>query len=150
MSALNSMDDVKFLDVRLNRLGRWNTDGLLCIGDAAHAMSPVGGIGINIAVQDAVGAATLLAEPLLRRDVTQRDLAAVRRRRLPAAVLTQAVQRFMHRQLVEPILRGESADPPAVLTTVLQRLPWLAAIPAYFVGVGVRRRAPPSPGADGP
>ena len=143
VSALNSMDDVKFLDVRLNRLGRWNTDGLLCIGDAAHAMSPVGGIGINIAVQDAVGAATLLAEPLLRRDVTQRDLAAVRRRRLPAAVLTQAVQRFMHRQLVEPILRGESADPPAVLTTVLQRLPWLAAIPAYFVGVGVRpERAP--------
>ena len=143
VSALNSMDDVKFLDVRLNRLGRWNADGLLCIGDAAHAMSPVGGIGINIAVQDAVGAATLLAEPLLRRDVTQRDLAAVRRRRLPAAVLTQAVQRFMHRQLVEPILRGESADPPAVLTTVLQRLPWLAAIPAYFVGVGVRpERAP--------
>ena len=143
VSALNSMDDVKFLDVRLNRLVRWNTDGLLCIGDAAHAMSPVGGIGINIAVQDAVGAATLLAEPLLRRDVTQRDLAAVRRRRLPAVVLTQAVQRFMHRQLVEPILRGESADPPAVLTTVLQRLPWLAAIPAYFVGVGVRpERAP--------
>ena len=143
VSALNSMDDVKFLDVRLNRLGRWNADGLLCIGDAAHAMSPVGGIGINIAVQDAVGAATLLAEPLLRRDVTQRDLAAVRRRRLPAAVLTQAVQRFMHRQLVEPILRGESADPPAVLTAVLQRLPWLAAIPAYFVGVGVRpERAP--------
>ena len=143
VSALNSMDDVKFLDVRLNRLGRWNADGLLCIGDAAHAMSPVGGIGINIAVQDAVGAATLLAEPLLRRDVTQRDLAAVRRRRLPAAMLTQAVQRFMHRQLVEPILRGESADPPAVLTTVLQRLPWLAAIPAYFVGVGVRpERAP--------
>ena len=143
VSALNSMDDVKFLDVRLNRLVRWNTDGLLCIGDAAHAMSPVGGIGINIAVQDAVGAATLLAEPLLRRDVTQRDLAAVRRRRLPAAVLTQAVQRFMHRRLVEPILRGESADPPAVLTTVLQRLPWLAAIPAYFVGVGVRpERAP--------
>ncbi|HNF04112.1 MAG TPA: FAD-dependent oxidoreductase [Mycobacterium sp.] len=143
VSALNSMDDVKFLDVRLNRLGRWNTDGLLCIGDAAHAMSPVGGIGINIAVQDAVGAATLLAEPLLRRDVTQRDLAAVRRRRLPAVVLTQAVQRFMHRQLVEPILRGESADPPAVLATMIQRLPWLAAIPAYFVGVGVRpERAP--------
>ena len=143
VSALNSMDDVKFLDVRLNRLVRWNTDGLLCIGDAAHAMSPVGGIGINIAVQDAVGAATLLAEPLLRRDVTQRDLAAVRRRRLPAVVLTQAVQRFMHRQLVEPILRGESADPPAVLATMIQRLPWLAAIPAYFVGVGVRpERAP--------
>ena len=87
------MDDVKFLDVRLNRLERWHAPGLLCIGDAAHAMSPVGGVGINIAVQDAVGAATLLADPLRRRDVTDRDLAGVRRRRLPPAALTQAVQR---------------------------------------------------------
>ena len=63
-SNLTSWDDVKLLDVKLNRLKRWHTDGLLCIGDAAHAMSPMGGVGINIAVQDAVGAATLLAEPL--------------------------------------------------------------------------------------
>ena len=143
VDSLASMDDVKFLDVRLNRLKRWHTDGLLCIGDAAHAMSPVGGVGINVAVQDAVGAATLLADPLRRRDVTARDLAAVRRRRLPAAALTQAVQRVMHRQLVEPILRGESANPPAVMTKLIQRLPWLSVIPAYFVGVGVRpERAP--------
>ena len=143
VSALASMDDVKFLDVRLNRLDRWHTDGLLCIGDAAHAMSPVGGVGINVAVQDAVGAATLLADPLRRRDVTDRDLAAVRRRRLPPAALTQAVQRAMHRQLVEPVLRGESADPPAVMATLIQRLPWLSTIPAYVVGVGIRpERAP--------
>jgi 2-polyprenyl-6-methoxyphenol hydroxylase-like FAD-dependent oxidoreductase len=143
VASLTSLDDVKYLDVRVNRLERWHTDGLLCIGDAAHAMSPVGGVGINIAVQDAVGTATLLADPLRRRDVTNRDLAAVRRRRLPAAVLTQAVQRFMHRRLVMPILRGESANPPAVMTALIGRLPWLSAIPAYFMGVGVRpERAP--------
>ncbi len=143
VASLTSLDDVKYLDVRVNRLDRWHTDGLLCIGDAAHAMSPVGGVGINIAVQDAVGAATLLADPLRRRDVTNRDLAAVRRRRLPAAVLTQAVQRIMHRRLVMPILRGESANPPAAMTALIGRLPWLSAIPAYFVGVGVRpERAP--------
>ena len=120
VDSLTSLDDVKYLDVRVNRLKRWHTDGLLCIGDAAHAMSPVGGVGINIAVQDAVGAATLLADPLRRRDVTERDLAAVRRRRLPAAVLTQAVQRFMHRRLVVPILRGESANPPAAMIALMQ------------------------------
>ena len=70
MDTLRSMDDVKHLDVRLNRLRRWHLDGLLCIGDAAHAMSPVGGVGINLAVQDAVAAATLLAEPLRRGAVT--------------------------------------------------------------------------------
>ncbi|MCX2929191.1 FAD-dependent oxidoreductase [Mycobacterium sp. CVI_P3] len=136
--SLTSLDDVKFLDVRLNRLNRWHTEGLLCIGDAAHAMSPVGGVGINVAVQDAVGAATLLADPLRRHAVTDRDLSAVRKRRLPPTLITQAVQRMLHRQLVAPILRGESADPPALVTGLIERLPWLAAIPAYFIGIGVR------------
>jgi 2-polyprenyl-6-methoxyphenol hydroxylase-like FAD-dependent oxidoreductase len=143
VDSLTSLDDAKYLDVRVNRLKRWHTDGLLCIGDAAHAMSPVGGVGINIAVQDAVGAATLLADPLRGRDVTDRNLAAVRRRRLPAAVLTQAVQRILHRQLVVPILRGESANPPAAMIALMRRLPWMSAVPAYFIGVGVRpERAP--------
>lgn len=143
IDALTSMDEVKVLDVRLNRLKRWHASGLLCIGDAAHAMSPVGGVGINVAVQDAVGTATLLADPLRRRDVTDRDLAGVRRRRLPPAALTQAVQRAMHRRLVSPILRGESGNPPAALVAALRRLPWLSVIPAYVVGVGVRpERAP--------
>jgi len=143
VDSLNSLDDVKCLNVQVNRLRRWHTDGLLCIGDAAHAMSPVGGVGINIAIQDAVGAATLLADPLRRHDVTDAELAAVRRRRLPAAALTQAVQRGMHRQLVAPILRGEIATPPAALIALIRRLPWLSVVPAYFVGVGVRpERAP--------
>ncbi|AQT78041.1 hypothetical protein B1R94_00485 [Mycolicibacterium litorale] len=138
VGSLASLDDVKFLDVRLNRLKRWHTDGLLCLGDAAHAMSPVGGVGINMAVQDAVGAATLLADPLRRHDVTDRDLAAVRRRRLPAAALTQAMQRVMHRALVAPVMAGGTAQPPAFVAALLRRLPWLSAIPAYLVGVGIR------------
>ena len=142
-SHLSSWDDVKLLDVKLNRLKRWHTDGLLCIGDAAHAMSPMGGVGINIAVQDAVGAATLLAEPLRRRHLRNADLAAVRRRRLPAAAITQALQRIMHRRLVVPVFAGADGKPPAVFVALLQKLPWLTAIPARVIGVGVRpERAP--------
>lgn len=142
-SHLTSWDDVKLLDVKLNRLKRWHTDGLLCIGDAAHAMSPMGGVGINLAVQDAVGAATLLADPLRRRDVTEADLAAVRRRRLPATAITQGIQRAMHRALVIPVFNGADGKPPVAFTTLLQKLPWLTAIPARIIGVGVRpERAP--------
>ena len=138
VSRLGSWDDVKLLDVRLNRLKRWHTQGLLCIGDAAHAMSPMGGVGINIAVQDAVAAATLLAEPLLRRDVTDADLAPVRRRRLPPAAMTQALQRFLHRRLIVPVLGGADGRPPALFVAMLRRFPGLSAIPARVIGVGVR------------
>jgi 2-polyprenyl-6-methoxyphenol hydroxylase-like FAD-dependent oxidoreductase len=143
VNTLQSWDDVKFLDVRVNMLKRWHTEGLLCLGDAAHAMSPVGGVGINMAVQDAVGAATLLAELLRRRAVTDKDLAAVRRRRMPAAAVTQAIQRLLHRRIIEPVLHGESGNPPALLVNLVRRLPFLSAVPAYVVGVGVRpERAP--------
>ena len=142
-ALLTSWDDVKLLDVKLNRLKRWHTDGLLCIGDAAHAMSPMGGVGINIAVQDAVGAATLLADPLRRRDVTSADLAAVRRRRLPAAAITQGIQRILHRGLVVPVFNGADGEPPAAAIALLKKLPWLTVIPARLIGVGVRpERAP--------
>jgi len=144
VAALTSMDDVKHLDVHVNRLRRWHTEGLLCIGDAAHAMSPLGGVGINLAIQDAVAAATLLAEPLRRHRVTGRELAAVRRRRVLPTAVTQAVQRVLHRRLVGPMLRGADPTPPAALFTVLKRLPWLSVVPAYFIGVGVRpEHAPP-------
>ena len=143
VDALKSFDDVKHLDVRLNRLRRWHTDGLLCIGDAAHAMSPVGGVGINLAVQDAVAAAALLAEPLRRHAVTSRDLARVRRRRVFATAVTQAVQRLLHRVLVAPILRGEDVRLPAALGRLLERLPWLSVVPAYIIGVGIRAEHAP-------
>lgn len=142
VATLRSMDEVKHLDVRVDRLLRWHTDGLLCIGDAAHTMSPLGGVGINLAVQDAVAAATILAEPLRAHRVTDRDLAAVRRRRLFPTAVTQGVQRFLQRGL-GPLLRGADPTPPAALLAVLRRLPWLSFVPAYFIGVGVRpERAP--------
>ncbi|MGZ0236305.1 FAD-dependent oxidoreductase, partial [Streptomyces sp. CPS1] len=88
--VLRSWDEVKLLDVRLDRLRRWHRPGLLCIGDAAHAMSPVFGIGINLAVQDAVATARLLVTPLRRGIVRPRDLRALQRRRMPTTVVTQA------------------------------------------------------------
>jgi 2-polyprenyl-6-methoxyphenol hydroxylase-like FAD-dependent oxidoreductase len=134
---LSSMDEVKVLDVRLNRLRRWHLDGLLCIGDAAHAMSPVGGVGINLAVQDAVAAATLLAEPLRRRQVTPALLSRVgQRRRLPTVVI-QDLQRIMHRVVVEPILEGRRAGPPKPALTLLRYFQPISRIPAHLIGVGL-------------
>jgi 2-polyprenyl-6-methoxyphenol hydroxylase-like FAD-dependent oxidoreductase len=150
VATLTSMDDIKHLDVRVDRLHRWHADGLLCIGDAAHAMSPLGGVGINLAVQDAVAAATILAEPLRQHRVTVRDLAAVRRRRLFPAAVTQAVQRVLQRALLGPLLRGADPTPPAALLGVIQRLPWLSVVPAYFIGVGVRPEHAPAFARRGP
>lgn len=134
---LESMDDVKHLDVRLNLLRRWHVPGALCIGDAAHAMSPVGGVGINLAVQDAVATARLLAEPLRRGRVSDRDLERVhRRRRLPTAAV-QGIQRLMHAQIVRPTLTGRRAGPPPALVRALTIFPALSAVPAYLIGVGL-------------
>lgn len=154
--SLASWDDVKILDVRLNRLRRWHRKGLLCIGDAAHAMSPAGGVGINLAVADAVATARLLADPLRTGRVTERDLAAVQRRRFMPAAVIQAVQRVMHRFLVKALAGGEVKAPPAIVVkaaaAVLSRVPGLSVIPAYLVGVGPRpehapdfARRPPEP-----
>src|SRR6201997_3071875 len=143
VATLTSMDDIKHLDVRVDRLRRWHADGLLCIGDAAHAMSPLGGVGINLAVQDAVAAATILAGPLRQHRVTDRDLAAIRRRRAFPTTVTQAVQRVLQSRLLGPLLRGADPTPPAALFGLMERLPWLSVLPAYFIGVGVRpERAP--------
>lgn len=128
------MDDVKHLDVRLNR---WHVDGLLCIGDAAHAMSPMGGVGINLAVQDAVAAATLLAGPLRRGSATQTNLARVRRRRLPTLAV-QALQRLMHRTFAVPVVEGRRMGPPTPALTLMRRVPQASFIPAYLIGIGLR------------
>ncbi|ORA15004.1 FAD-dependent oxidoreductase [Mycobacterium asiaticum] len=143
VDALESMDDVKHLDVRVNRLRRWHRAGLLCIGDAAHAMSPMGGVGINLAVQDAVAAATILAEPLQQHRVTDRDLARIRRRRVIPAAITQSVQLVLHRRLLGPLLRGADPAPPESVLRFIERFPWVSFLPAYFIGVGVLpERAP--------
>ncbi|GAA1241630.1 hypothetical protein GCM10009609_01470 [Pseudonocardia aurantiaca] len=138
VDELASMDDVKHLDVRLNRLPRWHVDGLLCIGDAAHAMSPIGGVGINLAVQDAVAAATLLAAPLLRGAATPRELARVRTRRLLPTIAVQTLQRIMHRGIVMPMLDGRRMGPPKPLVTLMRKVPKASFVPAYLIGVGLR------------
>ncbi|KAA9159462.1 FAD-dependent oxidoreductase [Amycolatopsis acidicola] len=136
VGKLESLDDVKVLDVRLNLVKRWHVDGALCIGDAAHAMSPVGGVGINLAVQDAVATARLLAGPLRRGHVTKRDLARVHRRRWLPTVLVQAIQRAMHHSFVRPAIEGRRNGPPKAVVRLLNLVPAVRRVPAYLVGVG--------------
>src|SRR5260221_11545561 len=144
MKEIASWDDAKLLSVQVNRLRQWYRDGLLCIGDAAHAMSPVGGVGINLAVQDAVVAATLLAGPLRRGAVTREHLAAVRASRLLPTSLVQDLQRLMHRGLIAPNLDGRRVGPPKPVLALLQRVPQISFGPAYLIGVGLRpEHAPP-------
>ncbi|WP_406816798.1 FAD-dependent oxidoreductase [Mycobacterium sp. M23085] len=145
---LTSWDEVKILDVRVNRLRRWYREGLLCIGDAAHAMSPAGGVGINLAIADAVATARLLADPLSAHRLTTRDLAAVQRRRYLPAAVTQTVQQAAARFLVPAVLRGEVKPPPPIVSNSVARLfgwiPSLSAVPAYAIGVGLfPEHAPP-------
>ncbi|MFD8968811.1 FAD-dependent oxidoreductase [Streptomyces sp. NPDC059568] len=146
--ALRSWDEVKLLDVRLDRLRRWHRPGLLCIGDAAHAMSPVFGIGINLAVEDAVAAARYLVGPLREGAVGLRDVRAVQRRRWPTAALTQALQRIAHARVVEPVLAGRPpfGDPRRArrITDLLTTSPWLSRVPAYFFAYGAVREHPPA------
>ncbi len=132
-----TLDDVKLLDVEVNRLSRWWAPGLLCIGDAAHAMSPVGGVGINLAVQDGVAAAAELAEPLRTGTLTDKHLAAVQRRRITPAALTQAVQLQAHSALESILAQDVRLELPHPLATLLRREPMLAGVPARLVGVGV-------------
>jgi 2-polyprenyl-6-methoxyphenol hydroxylase-like FAD-dependent oxidoreductase len=142
--GIRSMDDVKHLDVRLDRLRRWYVDGLLCIGDAAHAMSPIGGVGINLAVQDAVATAELLAWPLRQGHVTTADLAKVQRRRRLPTVLVQGLQRIMHRNLIRPAMEGRRAGMPKPIVRLLRLFPAASSIPAYLIGIGFRPESAPS------
>jgi 2-polyprenyl-6-methoxyphenol hydroxylase-like FAD-dependent oxidoreductase len=147
-TALRSWDDTGFLEVRVNRLRRWYRPGLLCIGDAAHAMSPVAGVGINLAIQDAVAAANILVPPLRGGAVTARDLRRVQRRRdLPTRV-TQLVQRGVQRQMfatdVDPV-RPRGVPAPLRLTS---RIPPLLRLFSRFMAIGIRNEhvALPRPG----
>ena len=129
-------EEVKTLEVQVNRLKRWHRPGLLCIGDAAHAMSPVGGVGINLAVQDAVAAANLLARPLKDGRLEERDLARVGRRRWLPTVVTQAFQRAVGRRVLAPTLGGRGGRTPRAVR-VLGRVGFLRRLPARLLGVGV-------------
>lgn len=155
IDALASWDDIKLLSVTVDRLERWYKPGLLCIGDAAHAMSPVGGVGINLAVQDAVAAANTLAAPLADTRLGRADftplLAQVEKRRLLPTRLTQAAQVAIQNRLLSPVLAGRGSDaPPMELPwplKLMRRWPLLQALPAYAVGVGVRPEHVRSPAA---
>ena len=138
VDELKGWDDVKLLTVRVNRLRRWYRPGFLCIGDAAHAMSPIGGVGINLAIQDAVASANMLACKLLRGGVDEQDLAAVQRRRESAARLTQAIQLFIQRRIIGRVLTNGRAPFLHRLPALLRWLPFLPRIPGRLVGLGFR------------
>jgi 2-polyprenyl-6-methoxyphenol hydroxylase-like FAD-dependent oxidoreductase len=149
IETVRSWDDVKLLAVRLDRMPRWFSPGLLCIGDAAHAMSPIGGVGINLAIQDGVAAARCLASPLRRGEVRPGDLARVQARRWAPTLVTQSLQRLAHRQVLQPVLAGElrhGGGPrrPSRLARLLRRFPRLQAIPAHLVAVGALPEHAPS------
>lgn len=129
-------DDVKLLDVELNRLTTWYRDGLLLIGDAAHAMSPIGGVGVNLAVQDGVAAARILAEPLLTGTLSLDDLAAVQKRREEAAVFTQRLQRVMHQVLKPLVNRNNGLVVPRPLRWVMETFPGIGKVPAKLLLYG--------------
>jgi 2-polyprenyl-6-methoxyphenol hydroxylase-like FAD-dependent oxidoreductase len=137
VGLLDTWDKIKLLTVQVNRLQRWYRPGLLCIGDAAHAMSPVGGVGINLAVQDAVAASNILAAPLVERRVTLDDLAKVQKRREFPMRMTQAFQVLVQNRVLAPALGGTLGRPPLAMR-LLQRFPPLRALPARGIGVGVR------------
>ena len=131
------MDDVKLLDVRRNEAPRWFVDGLLCIGDAVHAMSPLGGVGVNLAVQDGVATARLLAGPLRAGAVSARDLRRVQQRRLLTTKAVELLQGGIHR-MIEPVVHhGGDIRPPAALEWLLKTFPALTVVPARILGMGV-------------
>ena len=152
VNELHDWNDIKLLTVRVDRLRQWYRPGLLCIGDAAHAMSPLGGVGINIAIQDAVAAANILHRPLLDKAVTVDCLRRVQKRREFPARLTQRLQLTIQ-SLAAPVL---GADRPVTIgwpIRLLQRVKFLRRIPGRLVGMGFRPehvKTPSSPTRDTP
>jgi 2-polyprenyl-6-methoxyphenol hydroxylase-like FAD-dependent oxidoreductase len=137
VGELAGWEDVHVLRVQVNRLRRWFRPGLLCIGDAAHAMSPIGGVGINLAVHDAVAAANRLAGPLRQGTLSTRHLAAVQLRRILPTMVVQRGQRIIQDRFVFPLLAGRRSAGPPLALRALRRLPALQAIPARVVGIGL-------------
>jgi 2-polyprenyl-6-methoxyphenol hydroxylase-like FAD-dependent oxidoreductase len=139
LETLADWDDVKLLTVQITDLPRWYRPGFLCIGDAAHAMSPVGGVGINLAIQDAVAACNLLAAPLREHRLAPADLEKVQKRRHWPARVTQRAQVAVQDEVLSPVLARHDApaQPPAAVR-LLQRFPRLRRLPARLVGIGVR------------
>ncbi len=138
MGELRSIDDLKLLTVGVDRLETWWKPGLLCIGDAAHTMSPLGGVGVNIAVQDAVAAANILAGPLKEGRLSDVDLQAVQERRRRPVRATQAMQLFLQNRMIAPTLAGTRPLRPPWPVRLLNAVPLLRRIPARLLGMGVQ------------
>jgi 2-polyprenyl-6-methoxyphenol hydroxylase-like FAD-dependent oxidoreductase len=138
VGELHDWNQIKLLTVKVDRLTQWYRSGLLCIGDAAHAMSPVGGVGINLAIQDAVAAANLLAVPLRAGQVTTEDLRRVQQRRMLPTRLTQRMQIFMQNRVIRRVLSSTGVLKPPLAIKLLARFPFLRRIPARLIGMGVR------------
>jgi 2-polyprenyl-6-methoxyphenol hydroxylase-like FAD-dependent oxidoreductase len=131
-------DDVKLLTVRVDRLLEWHRPGLLCIGDAAHAMSPVGGIGINLVIQDAVAAANVLFKPLRKGTVTGDDLRRIQKRREFPTRVTQWLQVTAQQKIIAPVLQETTSLEPPLAVRLLAKYPFLRRIPARVIGLGIR------------
>jgi 2-polyprenyl-6-methoxyphenol hydroxylase-like FAD-dependent oxidoreductase len=138
MNEIARWDVVKLLAVKVDHLRKWHRDGLLCIGDSAHAMSPVGGVGINLAIQDAVATANLLAEKLRSGRIQEEDLRSVQRRRERPARLTQKVQVFIHKHLLERIFDSTEIISPPFAMQLFEEFPRLRSLPARMIGIGFR------------
>ena len=138
VAEIAGWDQIKLLSVVVDRLQDWSRPGLLCIGDAAHAMSPVGGVGINLAIQDAVAAANLLAAPLREGGVAPEELEKVQERRELPTRVTQGLQVFLHRHFLYPVLATSSRASVPWFMELIPRLPVVRRLPARVIGVGVR------------
>jgi 2-polyprenyl-6-methoxyphenol hydroxylase-like FAD-dependent oxidoreductase len=147
LDEIDGWGKVKLLTVEVDRLLRWYRPGLICIGDAAHAMSPIGGVGINLAVQDAVAAANILAEPLRRGTVTSETLEKVQRRREFPTRVTQRLQIIMQNNIIGPALASQATRPRAPLFMKMMQWPLLRRIPGRLLAYGVRPEHVQTPAA---
>jgi 2-polyprenyl-6-methoxyphenol hydroxylase-like FAD-dependent oxidoreductase len=138
VGELKTWDDVKLLSVTVDRLRKWWRPGLICIGDAAHAMSPIGGVGINVAVQDAVAAANRLAAPLCEGKATDADLQAIEARRTPSVKFTQWLQLTIQKRIISRVLETRERPKPPAVFKLFNSFPILRRIPARLIGVGIR------------
>jgi 2-polyprenyl-6-methoxyphenol hydroxylase-like FAD-dependent oxidoreductase len=138
VGELKSWDDVKLLTVSVDRLQQWWRPGLICIGDSAHAMSPIGGVGVNVAVQDAVAAANQLAAPLKAGTVTDTDLDAIQQRRMLSVRFTQWLQLTIQKRVVTRVLASQQRPKPPLLFKLFGVFPVLRRIPARLLGLGIR------------
>jgi 2-polyprenyl-6-methoxyphenol hydroxylase-like FAD-dependent oxidoreductase len=138
IDELKSFDDIKLLTVAVDRLRQWWRPGLICIGDAAHAMSPIGGVGVNMAIQDAVAAANRLAAPLKAGTVSDDDLRAIEARRTFPMRFTQGLQLMIQKRIISPTLASTQRPKPPLLFKLIGAVPLLQRIPGRLLAVGVR------------